>query len=74
MDPPLEESRNLLEDIKDKYTIVMVELPERYENLTDQSLEDTLKILELTKKNWIRSASLGKHALPDHAETPPPTQ
>ena len=68
------DSRNMLEDIKDKYTIVMLELPERYENLTDQSLEDTLKILELTKKNWIRSSSLGKHAHPDHEDTPPPTQ
>ena len=51
---PLDDSRHILEDIKYQYLLVMVGFPPGDTHLLYQPLDATLKILSLTKKNWLR--------------------
>ena len=57
---PLEESRQLLEDIRDKYLLGTVGIAPGDAQLIEKPLEDTLKMSEITKKNWLRSVRISR--------------
>ena len=54
------ESRQLREDIKEKYLLRPAGLPPGYAYLLEQPLELTLKLSDITKKKWLISARISR--------------